>query len=74
VGIIGAQDHSSRVKTQASDRLYLGVHDVEDTYVPSGGIFDGFRLIRSPEPNSFLLVASGLLGLHWQARRRWARC
>ncbi len=52
--------------------LTLGVHDVEDTYVPSGVIFDGFRLIRSPEPNSFLLVAGGLLGLNWQARRRKA--
>ena len=50
--------------------LTLGVHDVQDTWVPSGAIFDNFRLIRGPEPNTFLLVASGLLGLNWHARRR----
>jgi hypothetical protein len=52
--------------------LTLGVHDVEDTYRDSGVVFDGFRLIRGPEPDSFLLVAAGLLGLAWQARRHKA--
>jgi len=53
--------------------LTLGIHDVEDVDYNSGVVFDGFRLIRGPEPNTFLLVASGLLGLNWQARRRKAQ-
>jgi len=52
--------------------LTVGLNDVEDAYYDSGGIFDGFRLIRSPEPESFLLVAAGLLGLAWHGRRHEA--
>jgi hypothetical protein len=52
--------------------LTLGVHDVEDAYYDSGGILDGFQLIRGPEPDSFLLVAVGLLGLAWHGRRHKA--
>jgi hypothetical protein len=52
--------------------LTLGVHDLEDAYYDSGGILDNFRLIRSPEPDSFLLAAAGLLGLAWHGRRHKA--
>jgi hypothetical protein len=52
--------------------LTLGVHDVEDTAFDSAGIFDNFFLRKAPEPNTFLLVASGLLGLNWYARRHKA--
>ncbi len=50
--------------------LTLGIHDVEDVDYNTGVVFDGFRLIRGPEPNTFLLVAGGLMGLNWHARRR----
>jgi len=53
--------------------LTLGVHDVEDTWVGSSAIFDNFFLRKAPEPNTFFLVAGGLLGLNWQARRRKAQ-
>lgn len=53
--------------------LTLGVHDVEDALVDTGAIFDNFFLRKAPEPNTFFLVAGGLLGLNWQARRRKAQ-
>ena len=53
--------------------LTLGVHDVQDAAYDTAGIFDNFFLKKTPEPNTFLLVASGLLGLNWQARRREAQ-
>ena len=49
--------------------LTLGVHDLEDAMYDSGAIFDNFYLSKAPEPSTFLLVAGGLLGLGWQARR-----
>ncbi len=52
--------------------LTLGVHDLEDRMNDSGVVFDFFRLIKGPEPNTFLLVAGGLLGLNWYARRHKA--
>jgi hypothetical protein len=50
--------------------LTLGVYDVEDVNYFSGVVFDGFLINRVPEPNTFLLLAGGLLGLNWHARRR----
>jgi hypothetical protein len=61
--------------TETGDHtLTLGVHDLEDTLHDTGAIFDGFFLRKAPEPSSFLLLAGGLLGLNWHARRRQARC
>ncbi len=48
----------------------LGVVDVQDTFVDSYMLFDYFRLSRAPEPDTFQLVAMGLLGLAWQGRER----
>lgn len=53
--------------------LTLGVHDLEDAMFDSGAIFDNFFLSKAPEPDTFLLVAGGLLGLAWHARRRKAQ-
>jgi hypothetical protein len=55
--------------------LTIGVADLEDTLGDTGSIFDNFILVKAPEPNSFLLVAGGLIGLHAYARqnRRLAR-
>ena len=59
-------------RAERSYTLTLGVHDVQDAAYDSGAVFDFFRLIKGPEPNTFLLVASGLLGLNWYARRHKA--
>ena len=60
--------------TEAGDyTLTLGVHDIEDTLHDTGAIFDNFYLSKAPEPDTFLLVAGGLLGLAWHARRRKAQ-
>jgi len=69
----GYHTFSFTVAETGTHTLTLGVHDVEDTFYDSGVVFDAFRLIRGPEPDTFFLVASGLLGLHWHARRRKAQ-
>jgi hypothetical protein len=68
----GYQTFSFTFTEAGSYTLTLGVHDVEDVDYNAGVVFDFFRLIKGPEPNTFLLVASGLLGLNWHARRRKA--
>jgi hypothetical protein len=52
--------------------LTLGVADVQDSFRDTGAIFDGFRLQKAPEPDSFLLLGGGLLALAAHARRRRA--
>jgi hypothetical protein len=69
----GYQTFSFTFTEAGAYTLTLGVNDIEDVDYNTGVVFDGFRLIRGPEPNTFLLVASGLLGLNWHARRRKAQ-
>ena len=66
----GYQNYSFTFTEAGAYTLTLGVHDVEDVDYNTGVVFDGFRLIRGPEPDTFLLVAAGLMGLNWHARRR----
>ena len=53
----------------AGHELTVGVHDVEDTLVDSGVVFDWFRLKKAPEPDTFGLLGLGLLGLGVYGRR-----
>jgi len=66
----GYQNYSFTFTEAGTYTLTLGMNDLEDVDYNSGVVFDGFRLIRGPEPNTFLLVAAGLMGLNWHARRR----
>jgi hypothetical protein len=68
----GYQTFSFTFTETGTYTLTLGVHDIEDSDHNAGAVFDFFRLIKGPEPNTFLLLASGLLGLHWYARRHKA--
>jgi hypothetical protein len=49
--------------------LTIGVHDVDDTLTDTGAVIDNFRLAKTPEPNTFLLLTFGLVGLAWASRR-----
>jgi hypothetical protein len=49
--------------------MTIGVFDLTDTLMDTGLIFDNFRLVKSPEPGTASLLAAGLLGLAWRARR-----
>jgi hypothetical protein len=64
----GYQTFTINFSKTGSYTLTLGVHDVEDTFGDSAALFDSFWLRRSPEPNTFLLLAAGLLGLAVHAR------
>ena len=66
----GWQTVSLNIGATGNYTVTLGVADVEDLFVDSYMIFDYFRLQRAPEPDTFLLVAAGLLGLAWQGRGR----
>jgi len=66
----GYQTFSFTFTEAGAYTLTLGVNDIEDVDYNSGVVFDGFRLIRGPEPDTFLLVAAGLMGLNWHAQRR----
>jgi len=69
----GPQSISFNLSQTGTYTLTLGVADVEDAAFNSGVIFDNFRLIEGPEPDTFLLVGGGLLGMAWRARHRRAR-
>ncbi len=69
----GWQTVSLDLGATGSYTLTLGVMDVHDTFTNSFMIFDYFRIQRAPEPDTFLLVAMGLLGLAWQGRGRERR-
>ena len=69
----GWQTVSLNLGATGSYTLTLGVMDVQDAVVDSYMIFDYFRIARAPEPDTFLLVAMGLLGLAWQGRGREPR-
>ena len=56
------------IPTAGTYTLTVGVADLEDSLRDTAGIFDAFVLLKAPEPNSFLLVAGGLIGLHAYAR------
>ena len=49
--------------------ITIGIHDVQDVFTDTAAVIDGFMLRKSPEPDSFLLLAAGLLGLAFHARR-----
>lgn len=65
----GYQTFSFIFASTGTYTLTVGVHDVEDTLIDSGAVFDFFRLIKAPEPDSFVLLCAGLLGLALQSRR-----
>ena len=48
----------------------FGVADVEDAFTDSGAVFDNFVITKGPEPNTFLLLTFGLVGLAWASRRQ----
>ena len=50
--------------------LTIGVSDVDDTFTDTGAVIDAFRLSKSPEPNTFLLLTFGMVGLAWASRRQ----
>ena len=64
----GYQTFTIRFSRSGSYTLTLGLHDVEDTLRDSAALFDGFLLRKTPEPNTFVLLAAGLLGLAFHAR------
>jgi hypothetical protein len=65
----GYQTLSINIASTGTYTLTLGVHDVQDTQIDSGLVIDYLRLLRAPEPDSFALLALGLLGLAWRGRR-----
>ncbi len=50
--------------------LTIGIADVNDSFGDTGTVIDGITLNKTPEPNSFLLLAFGLVGLAWASRRQ----
>jgi hypothetical protein len=68
----GYQETTIRFGQAGTYTLTLGLHDVEDTYRDAAVVFDGFTFYKSPEPDTFALLAAGLLGLavhgHWLKR------
>ncbi|MBW2270782.1 MAG: PEP-CTERM sorting domain-containing protein [Deltaproteobacteria bacterium] len=65
----GVQTFSLDLVRTGTHTLTLGINDVEDSFRNSALVIDWIRLIENPEPGTFGLVAVGLIGLHWQARR-----
>jgi hypothetical protein len=49
--------------------LTIGIHDVEDAFRDTATVIDFFILRKTPEPDTFVLLAAGLLGLAFHARR-----
>jgi hypothetical protein len=64
----GYQTVRFRVNQPGTYTLTIGIHDVVDTDGDSAVVFDNFFLRKSPEPDTFLLFAAGLLGLAFHAR------
>ena len=64
----GYQTFTIQFNQPGTYTLTMGLHDVEDTYTGSAALFDGFFLRKTPEPNTFVLLAAGLLGLAFHAR------
>ena len=50
--------------------LTIGIADVNDSFGDTGTVIDGFQLSKTPEPDTFLLLAFGLVGLAWASRRQ----
>jgi hypothetical protein len=69
----GYQSFTVRFGQAGSYTLTIGLHDVEDALRDTAAVFDGFTLSKSPEPDTFALLAAGLLGLVYHARwvKRW---
>lgn len=49
--------------------LTIGIHDVEDAFRDTAAVIDFFTLRKTPEPDTFVLLAAGLLGLSFYTRR-----
>jgi hypothetical protein len=64
----GYQSHKIQFNQAGTYTLTIGIHDVEDLFLDTAAVIDGFNFRKTPEPDTFVLLAAGLLGLAFHAR------
>jgi hypothetical protein len=69
----GYRPFSIQIPTTGSHTFSLGVFDVEDSAYNTGILVDNVSLSAVPEPSTWLLLTSGIVGIGWLRRKSLSR-